>query len=44
MVKTTIEIDDDIWRKFTIKVIEQHGGRKKNDILTGLIKEFNKNG
>ena len=44
MVKTTIEIDDDVWRKFTIKVIENFGGRKKNDILTGLIKEFNKNG
>lgn len=44
MVKTTIDIEETIWRDFTIKVIKKYGGRKNNLILTGLIKEFNKNG
>lgn len=28
-VKTTINIDEELWRKFSIKVIEERGGRKK---------------
>lgn len=40
MVKTTIDITDDIWRKFSIKVIEDHGGRKKNDVITALIGKY----
>lgn len=37
MVKTTIDLDEDRWKKFSIKVIEEHGGRKKNDIIEALI-------
>ena len=44
MVKTTIEIEDELYKKFSIKVIQQLGGRKKNDVITELIKEFVKNG
>ena len=40
MVKTTIDLPDEIWKKFSIKVIEKHGGRKKNDVIEGLIKKY----
>ena len=39
-IKTTITIDKDLWTKFTIKVIKLHGGRKGNDVIEGMIKEF----
>ena len=39
-VKTTISIDDNIWKKFSIKVIEENGGRKKNDVIETLIKKY----
>jgi hypothetical protein len=40
MVKTTIDIPDDKWKKFSIKVIEEYGGRKKNDVIEALIDRF----
>ena len=40
MVKTTIDMPDDLWKKFSIKVIEEHGGRKKNDVIEELIKKY----
>jgi len=40
MVKTTIDIDDELWKKFSIKVIEDYGGRKKNDVIEGLANAF----
>jgi len=40
MVKTTIDIDDERWKKFSIKVIEDYGGRKKNDVIEALIEAF----
>jgi len=40
MVKTTIDLDDDVWKKFSIKVIEDFGGRKKNDVIEGLVEMF----
>lgn len=39
-VKTTINIDEDLWKKFSIKVIEEKGGRKKNDVIEELIKKY----
>lgn len=39
-VKTTINIDEDLWKKFSIKVIEKHGGRKKNDVIEELIQKY----
>ena len=44
MVKTTIDIPDDKWKKFSIKVIEEHGGRKKNDVIEELIDKYLKEG
>jgi len=40
MVKTTIDIPEELWKKFSIRVIEQHGGRKKNDVIEELIKKY----
>ena len=40
MVKTTINLPDELWKKFSIKVIEDHGGRKKNDVIEELIKKY----
>jgi hypothetical protein len=40
MVKTTIDIDDERWKQFSIKVIEEYGGRKKNDVIEALVAEF----
>jgi hypothetical protein len=44
VVKTTIDIPDDKWKKFSIKVIEQYGGRKKNDVIEELIDRYLKEG
>jgi hypothetical protein len=40
VVKTTIDIPDDTWKKFSIKVIEEYGGRRKNDVVKELIDTF----
>jgi len=40
MVKTTIDIEDERWKDFSIKVIQDFGGRKKNDVIEALIEEF----
>ena len=40
MVKTTIDIDDERWKRFSIKVIEDYGGRKKNDVIEALVEAF----
>lgn len=40
MVKTTIELDEELWKKFSIKVIQKYGGRKKTDIFEALAEAF----
>lgn len=39
-IKTTIKIDEDVWKKFSILVIEERGCRKKNEVIEQLIKEY----
>lgn len=39
-VKTTINIDEGLWTRFSIIVLKKHGGRKKNDIIQELIREY----
>lgn len=39
-VKTTITIDSELWKKFSVKVIEKVGFQKKNDIIERLIKKY----
>jgi metal-responsive CopG/Arc/MetJ family transcriptional regulator len=39
-IKTTINIDEELWRKFSIRVIQKEGCRKKNDVIEDLIKAY----
>lgn len=39
-VKTTIDLPENLWKRFSIKVIEEHGGRKKNDVIQELIEKY----
>ena len=39
-VKTTINIDEELWKRFSIAVIREKGGRKKNEVIERLIKEY----
>ena len=39
-VKTTINIDAELWKKFSIKVIERKGYQKKNEVIVNLIKAY----
>lgn len=43
-VKTTINMDEELWKKFSIKVIQEKGGRKKNDVIEELVKKYLKDG
>jgi predicted transcriptional regulator len=40
MVKTTVNLEDELWKKFSIKVIQDYGGRKKTDIFEALAEAF----
>ncbi len=40
MVKTTLEVDDDLWRRFSILVLRERGERKKNEVIAELIKDY----
>ena len=39
-VKTTIDIPENLWRDFSVKVIQKQGGRKKNDVIKDLIERY----
>jgi len=39
-VKTTIMIEKELWQDFSIKVMKEKGGRKKNDVITDLIRKY----
>jgi hypothetical protein len=40
MVKTTIELDDDLWRRFSLLVLRERGKRKKNEVIVELIRKY----
>ena len=40
MVKTTIDVNDELWKKFSILVIKEKGYRKKNEIIEQLIRKY----
>jgi len=40
LVKTTVNLEDELWKKFSIKVIQDYGGRKKTDIFEALAEAF----
>ena len=39
-IKTTINIDEDLWKKFSIIVIQKKGYRKKNEVIEQLVREY----
>ncbi|MBS7645987.1 MAG: hypothetical protein QXR65_08160 [Candidatus Bathyarchaeia archaeon] len=40
MVKTTVEVDDDLWRRFSLLVLREKGERKKSETIAKLIEEY----
>ncbi|MBO3832897.1 MAG: hypothetical protein FGF51_05865 [Candidatus Brockarchaeota archaeon] len=40
MVKTTIEVDEDLWRRFSLIVLRERGERRKNDVIVELLKDY----
>ncbi len=39
-MKTTIEIDDELWRLFSILVLRERGGRKRSKVIEELIRSY----
>jgi len=39
-VKTTINIDEGLWKKFSHLIIEERGYRKKNEVIENLIQQY----
>jgi len=33
MVKTAIEVDEDVWRRFSLIVLREKGVRRKNEVI-----------
>lgn len=40
MVKTTISLPEEMWKGLAVKVIQEKGGRKKNDVIQELIQKY----
>ena len=40
MVKTTVEVDADLWRRFSLLILRERGERKKNEVIAELIKGY----
>ena len=44
-IKTSINIDEQVWKDFSIAVLQKGGGRKLSDVIETLIKQYiKKNG
>lgn len=39
-MKTTVEIDDRLWRLFSMIVLREKGGRKKSKVIEELIRRY----
>jgi len=39
-IKTSISIDKDLWRKFSLIVLQKEGNRKLSDIIKTLIEHY----
>ena len=40
MVKTTIEVNDDLWRRFSLIVLRERGERKKNEVIVEILSNY----
>lgn len=38
--KTTINIDKELWTEFSIAVLRDKGGRKKNEVIEGILRKY----
>ena len=44
-IKTSMNIDEQVWNEFRIIVLQNEGGRKLSDVIETLIKQYiKKNG
>ena len=44
-IKTSINIDENLWKDFSIAVLQKEGGRKLSEVIETLIKQYiKKNG
>jgi len=44
-IKTSINIDESVWKDFSVVVLQKEGGRKLSDVIETLIKQYiKKNG
>ena len=44
-IKTSINIDENVWKDFSVIVLQKEGGRKLSDVIENLIKQYiKKNG
>ena len=44
-IKTSINIDENLWKDFSIAVLQKEGGRKLSDVIENWIKQYiKKNG
>ncbi len=39
-MKTTIDVDDDLWRRFSFLVLRDRGERRKNEVILELLREY----
>ncbi len=39
-IKTSINIEEELWKNFSVTVIQKEGGRKLSDVIETLIKKY----
>jgi hypothetical protein len=40
MVKTAIEVDEDVWRRFSLIVLREKGVRRKNEVIVEILGDY----
>jgi hypothetical protein len=40
VVKTTIEVDDELWKRFSLLVLRERGDRKKNEVIVKILRDY----
>ena len=41
-IKTSINIDENVWKDFSVAVLQKEGGRKLSDVIEQLIEQYTK--
>lgn len=39
-IKTSINIDENVWKDFSVVVLQKEGNRKLSDVIETLIKQY----